>query len=125
VEHGFGGAVRLLADGAPPTAIVAGNAQILLGVMRALAERTLAIPGDVSLASLDDVPYLPFMAPPIASIVRDEHALGRAAAELMVKRLAGGAPETQVERTSFTPRGSIAAPANRRARTGHAQHSGP
>lgn len=115
-DHGFAGAVRLLADAAPPTAIVAGNAQILLGALRALADRSLDVPRDVSLASLDDVPYLQFMAPPIASIVRDEYALGRAAAELMVKRLAGGVPETQLEGTSFTPRASIAGPRRKSAR---------
>jgi DNA-binding LacI/PurR family transcriptional regulator len=47
--------------------------------------------------------------------VRDQYAIGRAAAELLVRRLAGGEPETAVVPTSFTERSSTGPPRARAA----------
>lgn len=109
-EHGAAAAVRLLADSAPPTAIVAGNAQILLGVLRTLRERGLRVPEDLSIVSVDHVPYLDYMEPPVASISRDQYSIGRTAGELLLRRLAGGPPETVLVPTTFSPRSSCAPP---------------
>jgi LacI family transcriptional regulator len=111
VDHGSEGTARLLAQASPPTAIIAGNGQILLGIIRALRERDLRVPDDVSVVSVDDLPYLEFLTPPIGTVVRNQYAIGRAAAELLIRRLGGGEPQTAVISTSFTPRSSIAPPA--------------
>lgn len=110
-EHGEAGSNRLLSNVEPPTAIIAGNGQILLGIISTLTARGLRVPADISIVSEDDLPYLEFMTPPIASVVRDQHEIGRSAAELLLRRLRGGDPETIVIPTSFIPRGSTAGPA--------------
>jgi LacI family transcriptional regulator len=110
-EHGEAASMRLLSNAEAPTAIIAGNGQILLGIIRTLTASGLRVPEDVSVVSEDDLPYLEFMTPPIASVVRDQYAIGRAAAELLLRRLTGGEAETVVIPTSFIPRGSTASPA--------------
>lgn len=95
----------------PPTAIIAGGNQLLIGVLRVLRECGLRVARDVSLVACDDVLLSELYEPPIATIDRDTVGLGRVAAELLLGRLmAGDGPRTEVLPTSFTPRASCAPP---------------
>jgi LacI family transcriptional regulator len=111
-EHGEAATEEILRLDQSPTAIIAGGNQLLAGCMRALTRHGLAIPADVSLVTCDEVALSELHSPPIASVGRDTLALGRTAAELLLKRLAGSAdPEMVVLPTTFTARASYAAPA--------------
>jgi LacI family transcriptional regulator len=110
-EHGAAAAQDVLSAAEPPTAIIAGGNQLLIGVLRVLRERKLRVAQDVSLVTCDDVPLSVLFEPPIATIDRDTVGLGRVAAELLLGRLiAGEEPRTEVLPTTFTPRGSCARP---------------
>lgn len=74
----------------PPTAILAGGMQLLLGTLRAIRRRGLAIGADVAVVGWDEVPLAEFLAPPIAVIDRDPHGLGAAAARRALARLGQG-----------------------------------
>lgn len=111
-EHGEAAARELLMVPDPPTAIIAGGNQLLIGVLRVLRERGLRITRDISLVTCDDVPLSELYEPPIATIDRDTVGLGRVAAELLLGRLVGGdEPRTEVLPTTFTARESCAPPA--------------
>lgn len=73
---GYAAARRLLASGAPCTAIVAGNDQMALGAMRALRESGRRVPDDVSVVGFDDVPEAPYFEPPLTTVRQDLEALG-------------------------------------------------
>jgi LacI family transcriptional regulator len=110
-EHGEAAAREIFEASDPPTAIIAGGNQLLIGVLKVLRERSLRITRDVSLVTCDDVPLSELYEPPIASIGRDTVGLGRVAAELLLGRLvAGEEPRTEVLPTTFTPRASCAPP---------------
>jgi LacI family transcriptional regulator len=110
-EHGEAAAVTLLDRAEPPTAIISGGNQILVGSLRVLEQRGLEVGQDISLVTCDDVPLSELHRPPIASISRDTVGLGRTAAELLLRRLRDGdEPEAVVLPTTFTPRASCAAP---------------
>lgn len=110
-EHGEAAARELLSAPEPPTAIIAGGNQLLIGLLRVLRERGLRVARDVSLVTCDDVPLSELYEPPIASIDRDTVGLGRVAAELLLGRLVGGEePRTEVLETTFRPRASCAPP---------------
>lgn len=110
-EHGETAAREVLSAMEPPTAIIAGGNQLLIGVLRVLRECGLRVARDVSLVACDDVPLSELYEPPIATIDRDTVGLGRVAAELLLGRLmAGDGPRTEVLPTSFTPRASCAPP---------------
>ncbi len=49
---------------APPTAIFALSNMMMLGVMMALRELDLAIPGDISVIGIDDLDFASIMSPP-------------------------------------------------------------
>jgi LacI family transcriptional regulator len=110
-EHGEAAAREVLSVAEPPTAIIAGGNQLLIGLLRVLRERGLRVARDVSVVTCDDVPLSELYEPPIATIDRDTVGLGRVAAELLLGRLvAGEEPRTEVLPTTFTPRGSCVPP---------------
>ncbi|WP_433892448.1 LacI family DNA-binding transcriptional regulator [Streptomyces sp. CA-111067] len=109
--HG-GAATRALLDGRrPPTAIIAGGNQILVGVLAELAAREVRIPADMSLVTCDDVPLAKFFTPTLAMIDRDPYEMGSEAARLLLARFGGAEPEVITLPTSFVGARSCAAPA--------------
>ena len=94
------------------TAIFAGNDTIALGVLGALAELGLTVPGDVSVVGFDDLPFAGFIAPPLTTVRIDATRQGRCAAEALMLRLQGKpVPEPrQTFASVFVPRSSCAAP---------------
>ena len=86
-EYGFHEAQALFDLPAPPTALIAGGNQILLGVLRSLQLSQLRVPEDLSLIGCDDTASTRLARPPITVIYRDAAAVGRNAAELLVDRL--------------------------------------
>jgi LacI family transcriptional regulator len=115
-----GGAQReartLLTLAEPPTAVFAANNVLAEGVWRAAAELGVDIPGDLSLVSFDDVPWMSMVRPGITAVAQDAVAMGEAAITQLLERIA--APSAPVRTVMFAPtlarRGSTAGPATRR-----------
>lgn len=63
----------------PPTCIACANDNMAVGVMRALAEHGLRVPGDVSVIGFDDLPAMDNMNPPLTTVRPDFDELGAAA----------------------------------------------
>jgi LacI family transcriptional regulator len=95
----------------PPTALIAGANQLLIGCLRAVKKRGLRPGIDLALVTCDDIPLAELYSPPLAVIARDNVATGRTAAELLLRRLNGRAePETVSLPTTFLPRQSCCSP---------------
>lgn len=116
-EFGSNAIQELFAGDNPPTAIIAGSNQILVGVLRELRELNLRVPEDVSLIACDDSPLAEFMSPALDAIIRDPKKLGREAAENLLSILRGEEPRTIVLPTSFEPRGSSVPPKKSKEKT--------
>ncbi len=113
-EHGEIATRELLDMPEPPTAIIVGGNQLLVGALRTIAARVIRLGGDISLVTCDDVPLAELYQPPIASVSRDSVTIGRTAAELLMRRLADDAgPETAILPTTFIARASCAPPPGR------------
>jgi LacI family transcriptional regulator len=98
---------RLL-DEEAPTAVFAANNQLAQQAWFALRERGLHIPGDVSLVAFDDVPWMEMVEPGITAVAQPTFAIGRRAAQLLLRRLDEPDLEPAVERLepSLLVRGS-------------------
>jgi LacI family transcriptional regulator len=102
---------QLLDEVEPPTALIAGANQLLIGCLRALITRGLRPGTDLALLTCDDIPLAELYNPPLAVIARDNVGTGRAAAELLLHRLNGSEePETVTLSTTFIPRASCTPP---------------
>jgi LacI family transcriptional regulator len=101
---------RLLTSPEPPTGLIVAGNQLLVGCLRAIRARGIRIGADLSVITCDEVPLVEFHDPPIASISRDNAALGRTAAQLLLERLSGEAPRRVVLPTNFIRRASCMPP---------------
>lgn len=109
-EHGDRTVTALFASDEPPTAIIAGSNQILVGVLAALFRLSLRMPDDVSLITCDGLPLAEFLTPSLGVIWRDAQLLGMRAAQVMLEHLESGEPRNIRLPTEYRPAGSTGTP---------------
>ncbi len=111
-EAGREAALRLLDRKRRPSAIVAANDLLALGVYDALAARSLRCPFDISVVGHNDMPYVDMLSPPLTTVRIAQRDMGEAAAKLLLDRISG--PSAKREQVVLAPelivRGSTAAP---------------
>lgn len=107
-------AEELLAEADPPTAVIAGNNRVLLGLVEKLAASPDASRRPAVLG-FDDVEWARVLG--ISVVAHDPADIGRHAARLALARLVdrGGPPETVVLPLTLTARGSAESPPPPRA----------
>jgi LacI family transcriptional regulator len=111
-EHGEHASEEMLSRAEAPTALIAGGNQLLIGVLRTLLRRDLRFPSDVSLLTCDDTEITTVLRPQIGAVSRNSLEAGRAAADLLLRRLRSpdAGPETVMLETQFAARQSCAPP---------------
>jgi LacI family transcriptional regulator len=111
VEDGEIAMRRLLDQPEPPSAVIAGGNQLRLGALRVVAERQLALGDVLSFVGCDNVAITDLFQPAVAVVRRDNFAMGRAAAELLLARMRDDAePSDVVLPTEFVARPSCGPP---------------
>jgi DNA-binding LacI/PurR family transcriptional regulator len=84
---GYEESVNVLALEDPPTAIFSANNLTTLGVLRALRERQVRVPTDLSIIGFDDLPIGDLLDPPVTVVEQPTHQIGAKAVELLFQRL--------------------------------------
>ncbi|TQF06454.1 MULTISPECIES: LacI family DNA-binding transcriptional regulator [Kitasatospora] len=95
VEGGHAAAGALLDQGC--TAIVCGSDMMALGAIRAVRQRGLSVPGDVSVVGFDDSPLIAFTEPPLTTIRQPVEAMATAAVDALLEEVGG----QSTQRTEF------------------------
>ena len=87
----------LLALPEPPSALIASDNLIAVGILRALAKRGLRVPDDISFVMYDDFPWTELMSPPLTVVAQPVYEMGREAARRLIchirQQSAGRLPE--------------------------------
>lgn len=117
VEGGAAAAHRLLETGC--TGVICGSDLMALGAIRAVRERGLDVPADVSVIGYDDSPLIAFTDPPLTTVRQAVQAMGAAAVRALLDDIHGGcgtfAPRTEyLFRPELVVRGSTGPVADRR-----------
>jgi DNA-binding LacI/PurR family transcriptional regulator len=106
---------RRLATVREVTAVFAANDQMALGILRALDEAGLDVPGDISIVGFDDIPEAEFFNPPLTTVRQDFNEMGRQSLMLLLGEI--DAPRRTSARVVVEPelrvRGSTAPPGGR------------
>ncbi|WP_377645254.1 LacI family DNA-binding transcriptional regulator [Oryzobacter terrae] len=113
-RSGHDGILRIVEDDPAVTAVFVANDQMALGTLRALAERGIRVPDDVSVVGFDDIPESAFLQPPLTTIRQDFASLGHAAVRLVVGALTGVDLESALVPPRLVTRASTARPPRRR-----------
>jgi LacI family transcriptional regulator len=110
-ESGAVGTSRLMALSRPPTAIIASNDQMSLGVLDTVAQLGLKVPNDVSLVSFDNSPVMRFTTPQLTAIDQPIAETFAKAVELLIANV--DPPELEqpiILKSSLVLRASTASP---------------
>ncbi|MFB2580704.1 LacI family DNA-binding transcriptional regulator [Herbiconiux sp. P15] len=106
------------------TAVFAANDQMALGLIHALTERGLTVPGDISVVGFDDIPEAAHMAPPLTTLRQDFERVGRDMLVTLLARINGDPIEPPppslpllVVRSSAAPLGAATPTAGAGVRT--------
>ncbi len=91
----------LLSNRDRPTAVIACNDMMALGVMDAVQERGMVVGRDISVSGFDDVPVAAFTNPPLTTLRQPIYDIGRTCCRMLVEILAGQKPEPY--QTLLTP----------------------
>lgn len=92
IAGGYAAAASLLDGEEPPEAVFAFNDLMAAGVLRAAAERGLAVPDRLSVLGYDDIELAAYLTPPLSTIRQSAGLLGARAAELLIDHLEDGRP---------------------------------
>jgi LacI family transcriptional regulator len=75
----------------PVTAVIATDDRLAIGVMHALGDAGVSVPGDVSVMGIDDIPTASIVTPALTTIRVPRRELGRVAMQVAIWVLGGGA----------------------------------
>ena len=91
-RHGYDAVQHLLKVAAPPSAIFFANDMLAIGAMKALEERQVRIPRNMSIVGFDDVPMAEFVSPPLTTVRQPAFEKGVRATELLIQSLESQEP---------------------------------
>jgi len=118
LDQGYHKTKRLL-EIATPSAIMANNDDQAIGCLRALSERNLAVPEEISLIGLDDYPVSSFIVPSLTTIRQSLRQMGKIARINLVSLIHGTIqPHVQIRLDAELIVRNSTGPVNPRMRSG-------
>ena len=98
--HSHVGVLRMLGMRPVPGAritVICGNDVLAIGALQAAQRVGRRVPGDLSVAGFDDMPFARVVSPPLTTVRFPIEDVGSHAARYLLARLAGGTPARRIE----------------------------
>lgn len=77
----------------PPTAIFAANDIIAFGVLKALRERNISVPLEMSVIGFDDIAQSSYSAPPLTTVRQPKYEVGAMSVNVLIRRIRDEGPK--------------------------------
>jgi LacI family transcriptional regulator len=87
IEDGYQAAIKLLRLPSRPTAILAINDLLAIGVLRAASDSGLQVPTDLSIVGYDDIPLASYLSPRLTTATKNIHSIGQDAVRMVLERI--------------------------------------
>ena len=87
LEDSYQASTNLLSRSDRPTALLVINDVLAMAAIRAAVDLGLSIPGDISIASFDDIPFASYSVPRLTTVSAQTVESGRNAVRLLLRRL--------------------------------------
>ncbi|WP_427129290.1 LacI family DNA-binding transcriptional regulator [Pseudarthrobacter sp. S9] len=107
---GYAAGRRLLASANRPTAIFASSDMQAIGILRAIHEAGLSVPGDITLASFDGSAEAEYSWPALTTVEQPVRDMAEAAVSALVGSTRGQQPEHRIFPTTLRIRQSCGCP---------------
>ncbi len=101
LQGGYEVTLALLAREQPPTAIFTSSDLLALGALRAVLDKRMRVPEEISIAGYDDIEVSKYAELPLTTVHLPKYEIGSTAVDLMVKVLQGKRTNRSI---SFSPR---------------------
>jgi LacI family transcriptional regulator len=109
-ESGYTLTRKILSEKQRPDALITANDNMAIGAYRAIQEMGLSIPGDIAVASFNDISVAQFLSPPLTTVHLAAEEIGETAVELLLEQVGGRELRKRVTlATDVRWRGSTAA----------------
>lgn len=89
MDSGYRAMQQLLALGQPPDGVFIGSDAVAIGAMAAIKDAGLSIPGDIAVASIDDIEMGRFCRPSLTSVPINARQSGEMAADMLIDMMQG------------------------------------
>lgn len=89
-ESGYSGLVRIMNTSSPPTAVFCANDVIAIGALEASRKMGLAVPGDLSIVGIDDIPVASWSMVGLTTVRQPIAEIGTRAVRRLVDRIGHG-----------------------------------
>lgn len=110
-DSGYRLTLQMLSRPGRPDCLVTGNDNMAVGAYRAIHELGLSIPGDIAVASFNDISVAQFLNPPLTTVHLPSEEIGETAVDLLMERIAGRrTPKRSVLSARLVWRASAARP---------------
>lgn len=86
-ESGYRSTVELLTLENRPTAIFAANDIMALGAIKALRERNISIPNEMSIIGFDDIDMASYSAPQLTTVRQPKYEIGTTCVQILINRI--------------------------------------
>lgn len=84
---GYAAALRLLEHPRPPTAVFATNNHLSLGLLRAVSDKAIRVPEELSIIAVDELPWSGLMRPGLTVVTQPSDAIAEAAVSTLLRRI--------------------------------------
>ncbi|KAF1710385.1 LacI family transcriptional regulator [Pseudoxanthomonas kalamensis DSM 18571] len=105
-QSGYEAVGALLEQGCDFDAVFAASDLIAIGAMKALHERGLRVPQDVSVVGFDDIPMASFVNPGLSTVQQDTKLAGSILVDSLIRLVSGETVESRTIPVRLTLRGS-------------------
>jgi LacI family transcriptional regulator, repressor for deo operon, udp, cdd, tsx, nupC, and nupG len=87
VDSGYQTMLKLLALADPPTAVFALNDEMAIGAMKAIKQKGLEVPKDISVIGFDDIPMCELVEPELTTISQPKYEIGYQAMKMLLSTI--------------------------------------
>jgi LacI family transcriptional regulator len=89
LEGGYHCATSIVENIDPlPTAIFAYSDLLAIGVLKALGEKSIEVPGQIALTGYDNIEFSPFIEPPLTTVDQFAYEIGKLGMEILIEKMA-------------------------------------
>ena len=87
LESGYKAMQRLLDLEDRPSAIFCSNDEMALGAMKAIKQRDIAMPDEISIAGFDDMGFTAYLTPSLTTVLRPVEEMSKEGAQILLNKI--------------------------------------